>query len=158
MSILDRDVPTSIVQSITQLIAEFAFRVDQHGGLTVADMFDENGYYESDGKRSTGRAAIRAAYEQRAARGPRTSRHLFTNLRIFGGNDGNYKGTSIMLLFARDGHGVHPASPILVADVEDEYRFNSQGEPEIVSRRLTTVFVDPQSRPVLPLGEDRPLT
>lgn len=157
MSSLESEVPSGIVQSITQLVAEFAFRIDQLGGLTVAEMFEENGYYESDGKRSTGRAAIRAAYEQRAARGPRTSRHLFTNLRVFTDADGRYRGTSIMLLFARDGQGVHPANPILVADVEDEYRFNAAGAPEILSRRLTTVFVDPQSKPVLPLGGDLPI-
>lgn len=149
-------VPERLAQSITQLIAEFAYRIDMHGGLTVAELFTEGGYYESDGQRSTGRSAIRAAYEMRAARGPRTSRHLFTNLRFFSDGAGAIRGTSIMLLFARDGDGVHPAQPILVADVDDEYALSDDGRPEIRSRTLTTVFVDPIVKPFLPLGQEVP--
>jgi len=145
-------VPERTAQLIGQLVAEFAYRVDVLGGVTVAEMFCEDGYYESDGQRSTGRAAIRAAYELRADRGPRTSRHLFTNLRIFHDDGGGFRGTSIMLLFAHDGNGVHPAQPILVADVDDEYVLSEAGEPEIRSRRLTTVFVDPVNKPVFPFG------
>lgn len=147
-------VPDHVVRQIDQLVAEFAYRVDFLGGLTVAELFVEDGFYESDGQRSTGRVAIAAAYELRAARGPRTSRHLFTNLRVLEGEDSAYSGTSIMLLFAHDGNGPHPAEPLLVADVEDVYSAREDGRLKILSRRLTTVFVDPLSEPVLPLGHE----
>ncbi len=147
-------IPVEAVLKIHQLVSEFAYRVDMLGGHSVEQLFAEDGYYEADGQRSTGRAAILRAYELRSARGPRTSRHLFTNLRLVWGGKSTYRATTIMLLFARDGDGVHTAEPLLVADVSDEYRVTDDGELEIQSRRLTTVFADPEHKPILPLGHE----
>lgn len=147
-------VTISVSVQIQQLISEFAYRIDLMGGDTVAELFAEDGYYEADGKRSTGRKAIREAYELRSARGPRQSRHLFTNLRVVGTDGSTYCATTIMLLFARDGYGIHAAEPLLVADIEDVYQMDQNGEIVIKSRRLTTVFADPAHQPILPLGHE----
>jgi hypothetical protein len=137
-----------------QLVSEFAYRVDILRGRTVEELFTEDGYYEADGRRSSGRDAIRKAYELRSARGPRTSRHLFTNLRLAEVDSKILRATLIMLLFAHDGEGVFAAQPILVSDVDDEYAIGSDRSLEIRSRRLTTVFVDPSLKPILPLGHE----
>lgn len=159
----DQEVPNALAEialarAVERLMAEFAYRVDFEGGLTTAELFSPDGYYEVDGKRSTGRAAIHQAYVLRAARGRRTSRHLFTNVRVVRLPGGKYGATAIMLLFARDGDGVHPAVPLSVADVSDVYALNTgtatDGLPLIESRTLRTMFADANESPVLPLGHE----
>lgn len=145
---IERDV----VQALYEFIAEFAFRIDYQDGLSVPELFCPDGYYESDGRRATGRDAIRAAYTKRAALGPRTSRHIFTNIRVSRSEDGQYSGTSLMLLFAENGVPPLPAVPLLVADVNDRYEI-VDGEVLLHSRTLSSVFIRPGVDPVLPLGE-----
>jgi SnoaL-like domain len=154
----DQAVEVRLAQAVERLMAEFAYRVDFEQGLTIAELFAPEGYYESDGKRSTGRAAIHQAYVRRAARGPRISRHLFTNVRVVRLPDKKYGATAIMLLFARDGDGVHPAVPLSVADVVDVYALDDKSVdnalPLIESRTLRTIFADENESPVLPLGHE----
>jgi hypothetical protein len=154
----NRWADVTLAQAVERLMAEFAYRVDFEGGLTTAELFSPDGYYEVDGKRSTGRPAIHQAYVLRAARGPRTSRHLFTNVRVVRLPGGKYGATAIMLLFARDGNGVHPAAPLSVADVSDVYALTvgstPNGLPLIESRTLRTMFADENQTPVLPLGHE----
>ena len=139
--------------AIHQLIAEFAYSVDIGNGRNTAELFTNDGWYESDTGRSTGRDAIRKAYSTRAERGPRTSRHIFTNVRIKKCDDNRYEGTSLLLLFAEDGQNPSNAEPMLVADVVDEYVVED-GSALLASRRLRNVFVSPNAEPVLPLGGD----
>jgi hypothetical protein len=154
----DRGAEAALAKAVERLMAEFAYRVDFEKGLMIAELFSPNGFYESDGKRSTGRDAIHQAYVRRAARGPRTSRHLFTNVRVVRLPGGKYGSTAIMLLFARDGEGLHPAVPLSVADVTDVYALDGAsaegGLPLIESRTLRTIFADENETPVLPLGHE----
>jgi SnoaL-like domain len=138
--------------AIHQLVSDFAYSIDMENGERTAELFTEDGWYESDDRRSTGRAAIREAYRRRAARGPRTSRHIFTNLRIERLEDNAYRGTALLLLFAEDGHPPAPANPLLVADVHDVYVLNG-ATARLRSRRLHSIFAAESSVPVLPLGD-----
>lgn len=139
--------------AIHQLISEFAYSIDIENGARTAEFFTEQGWYESDSRRSTGREAIRQAYERRAARGVRTSRHIFTNVRVERVRDSTYRGNSILLLFAEDGHPPLLPIPLLVADVVDEYVFDGNSAL-IRSRQLRSIFRSDSHDPVLPLGED----
>lgn len=139
--------------AIHQLISDFAYSIDIENGARTAELFTEQGWYESDSRRSTGRDAIRLAYERRAARGVRTSRHIFTNVIVERAGDGNYRGKSLLLLFAEDGHPPLLPTPLLVADVEDEYSFDGNSAL-IQSRQLRSIFRSDSHDPVLPLGED----
>lgn len=139
--------------AIHELISEFAYSIDIDNGVRTAELFTEQGWYESDSRRSTGREAIRQAYERRAARGVRTSRHIFTNVKLERVGDSAYRGKSLLLLFAEDGHPPLLPIPLLVADVEDEYFFDGNSAL-IRSRQLRTVFRSDSHDPVLPLGED----
>jgi hypothetical protein len=138
--------------AIHQLVSDFAYSIDMENGERTAEFFTEDGWYQSDNRRSTGREAIREAYRRRAARGPRTSRHIFTNLRIEQVNDRAYRGTALMLLFAEDGYPPAPARPLLVADVEDMYVIDGQ-TARLRSRQLDSIFASESGVPVLPLGE-----
>jgi uncharacterized protein (TIGR02246 family) len=108
--------------AIEELNAEFAYLIDHEQSERVADLFTVDGSYgRSTGERSIGRDAIRRAYASRNAKGPRTARHIFTNLRLrFDARD-RATGTCIMTLFAEDGAPPHVAEPFLVADYNDVY-------------------------------------
>src|SRR5262245_3629345 len=141
-------------QQLEEVNYEFAHRVDFGPAETTADLFVQDGWYAWGEKRSVGREAIREAYRQRAARGVRTARHLFTNLQLTRLSENEALGRSIMLIFAEDGPPPHPAVPLLVADVEDVY-VRERGGWLFRSRQLTDVFTDPKRTAVLPL-ESKP--
>lgn len=140
--------------AIEALNAEFAYRIDHGQGDTVAELFTADGCYgRSTGERSAGRDAIRRAYGLRAAQGPRTARHLFTNLRLQHQAPDLVHGTTILLLFAEDGPPPRTAQPLVVADYEDIYALEADGQWRYRSRIIHTLFVHPSGkRGNLPLG------
>ena len=148
---MDRE--RNIRAELQDLVTEFAHRVDRGPVDTVADLFAPDGWYGSGpDKRSTGRENIRAVYKARAAAGPRTARHLMTNLRLTEIDATHWSGLSIMTIFAENGPPPHPAVPLLVADVEDVFVLH-EGRWLIQSRQLTDLFADPTRTPVLPLAD-----
>jgi ketosteroid isomerase-like protein len=150
---MDRQEQLLARLEIEALNAEFAYLIDRGRCEDVADLFTEDGSYgRSTGERSVGRAAIRAAYAQRKARGERTSRHIFTNLRLTFEKD-RATGQSILTLFAADGPPPHAAEPFLVADYDDVYVRDGEGRWRYRSRTVTWLFLqkDGATSP-LPLG------
>jgi hypothetical protein len=141
--------------AIEELNAEFAYLIDHEQSERVADLFTVDGSYgRSTGERSVGRDAIRRAYASRKAKGPRTARHIFTNLRLkFEARD-RATGTCIMTLFAEDGVPPHVAEPFLVADYNDVYVL-FEDNWRYSARTITWLFMrrDGKVSP-LPLGVD----
>ncbi len=139
-------------QEIEALTIEFWYRVDHENGNGVADLFTEDGVYSVANGQSAGRAAIAESYKQRAARGPRLSRHVQTNLRVVFASDTEARGLSILTLWADDGEApLDLKMPISVSDIEDEYVQEADGAWRIRHRHLRQVFQG--DRPgVLPMG------
>lgn len=126
---------------IERLNAEFAYLIDHDLSEQVAELFTEDGVYgRSTGERSEGRAAIRQSYSVRKSHGPRTARHIFSNLRLEIESDTRVKGTTILTLFANDGVGPHPAEPMLVADYDDIYEKDTDGVWRYRQRIITWLF------------------
>jgi len=140
--------------AIADLIAEFAYLIDHDRSDEVADLFTEDGSYgRISGERSVGRDALKRVYAARSARGVRTARHLFTNVRLAFESNDLVRGTCILLLFAEDGLPPLPAEVNLVSDYEDVFRRSDDGRWRFASRTVRHVFVHPDNRPpVLPLG------
>lgn len=139
--------------AIEALIAEFAYLIDHDQTERVADLFTEDGWYGREGgARSVGREAIRRSYAARAARGARTARHIFTNLRLTVHSADEAEGVCILLLFAADGAPPHPAEPMLVQDYRDTYR-RVDGRWLFASRETRQLFVHPSFERVLTLGK-----
>jgi ketosteroid isomerase-like protein len=129
---------------LDELNVEFAYRIDHGLSDQVADLFTEDGSYgRSTGERSVGRDAIRRAYATRSDRGPRTARHVFTNLRLTEVAEDRVEATSILTLFAHDGPPPHAAEPLLVADYDDTYRRGADGRWRFASRTVTWLFRHP---------------
>lgn len=126
---------------ITELLVEFAWRIDHGAGRGVEELFTEQGYYSLFGHRVVGRDAIRQLYEGRRARGPRVSRHLFTNISVRQGNSsGHWVGRSVLLLHAADGQGQLQTEVPTIIDYSDSYRLNARGTWLFESRETTMVF------------------
>ena len=137
---------------IEALTVEFWFRVDHRNGVGVAELFTEDGVYSVANGQNAGRAAIADSYEQRAARGPRLSRHVQTNHHVTFDSTSVARGLSNLTLWADDGEApLELKMPISVTDVEDEYVKESDGKWRIRHRHLSQVFLG--DRPgVLPMG------
>ena len=139
--------------AIESLIAEFAYLIDHGQTEEVAGLFTEDGWYGREGgARSVGRDAIRKSYAGRAARGERTARHIFTNLRLTVQSADAAEGVCILLLFAADGAPPFPAEPMLVQDYTDTYR-KVDGRWLFASRETRTLFQAGSFERVLTLGK-----
>lgn len=138
------------------LNAEFAYLIDHDQSEGVADLFTEDGVYgRSTGGRSVGRVAIRESYRRRKSSGPRTARHVFTNLRLTPRDDGRIVGTCILTLFARDGLPPLPADPMVVADYDDVYERCDDGRWRFKERIISWVFARDDAASPLVLGAEQ---
>jgi len=149
------ETSSALIRSqLEALNVEFWYRVDHHDGDGVADLFTEDGVYSIPGGRNRGRAAIAESYVKRAARGPRVSRHVHTNLRVTIESPTDARGVSMLTLWARDGEAPLPLTlPVSVSDVEDTYVKGDDGAWRIAHRHITSPLVGDEP-PVLPFAED----
>ncbi|MGV0906705.1 nuclear transport factor 2 family protein [Mycobacterium novum] len=128
---------------IEALITQFAWLIDHEDGRGVAELFTAQGSYtlNGGGLDLRGRAEIDQFYQHRRATGPRTSRHLFSNLHLTAGNEAHARGTCVLTLHAANGHPPHTATdPIMVADFDDTYIRNDDGSWQFERREVTTLF------------------
>ncbi len=139
-------VTAQLRTEIEQLLSEFAHRLDLDHGLRVHELFTEDGSYIIDGRPLTGHETIRSGYEQRAALGLRTGRHLFTNVLVQPDTADRVRVQSVLVLYADDGEPILPARPpLVVADFADVC-VRREGRWLFETRDLKTVFRD--DRPV----------
>jgi SnoaL-like domain len=126
---------------IETLIERFAWLVDHEAGRGIADLFTPDGSYSLNGGGLDlrGRTEIDQFYLHRRAAGPRTSRHLFTNVHLEAGDETRLEGTCVLTLHAADGHPPHPLQPVMVADFDDTY-VHDDGAWRFESRKVTTLF------------------
>jgi hypothetical protein len=152
------DAGALIRAQIEALNVEFWYRVDYQNGVGVAELFCEDGVYSVPGGRNAGRAALDASYVARAARGPRVSRHVHSNLRLTIETPALAHGVSILTLWARDGEAPLALTlPVSVSDVHDTYVRGDDGEWRIQHRHITAAFVGDEPA-VLPFAPDEPTT
>lgn len=127
--------------ALEDLNTGFTHYLDHDRSDELVDLFTEDALYTHGGRRSEGRAAIRALFERRAAAGVRTCRHLSTGLRLDIESPTAALGTSVCLTFAFDGPPpVTPATPYLVADFDDVYRLCADGRWRVAARHIRRVF------------------
>jgi 4-hydroxy-2-oxoheptanedioate aldolase len=123
------------------LLVEFSHRLDIGCGATVDELFAEDGAYVLDGEELRGRERIRSGYARRAARGPRTARHLVSNVRVDPSDSEHARVSSVWVLYAADGEPVLASQvPLVVADIADQCVRSLDGEWLIQRRDLRTLF------------------
>jgi hypothetical protein len=142
---------------IEALHAEFAWLIDRGESAHVADLFLVDGCYgRATGEVSIGREAIRLAYAGRIARGVRTTRHIFTNLRLQQVGPQRVLATSILTLYALDAPPPITTEVMLIADYDDVCQRCENGRWLYASRQVTRICISERMRGGLPLGLSAP--
>lgn len=145
--------PALLHAELSMLVSALWFEIDHRDGAAAAGFFTADAELTFSRRTFHGTAQIDGVYRDRAARGPRVSRHLASNLHVLRREAGAVDAVSALVLFARDGEPPVPATvPVLVADVFD--RFVRPGAPDrapdraphgwlIASRRIESRFLLP---------------
>lgn len=129
------------VWQIQALLTEWAYLIDHGQAAAVVELFTADASFDSAGMLSQGRAELAARFERRQAR-ERTSRHVWSNLRLTALGPDLVQGEAILTVFRHDGPGVGPATAALVLDLRDRYT-QVAGRWRIAARTLTRIFHDP---------------
>ena len=127
--------------ALEDLNAAFTHHLDHGDVAALVDLFTSDAIYTNGHRRSEGRAEIEQLFKNRVARGPRTSRHLYSGLRLTIESETLASGNSVCLSFAADGLPPLPAKPFLVADFVDTYRRERDDRWRIAARHIEPIFV-----------------
>ena len=132
----------SIRLAIEDLNAEFVYLLDHLLVEPLVELFTEDALYTHGERRTQGRAALRVLFEARAASGRRTTRHLYSGLRIHIHDARAASGYCVCASFAADSLPPIPhAEPFLVADFIDEYVRGEDSKWRIARRDIQRIFV-----------------
>lgn len=137
---LTQEARLEIRLALEDLNAAFTHHLD-HGDIpALVALFTSDALYTNGPRESRGHAAIEELFRQRVAKGPRTSRHIYSGLRFEIQSEREATGTSVCLSFAADGLPPLPIKPFLVGDFVDRYRREPDGRWRIAERRIQRVF------------------
>jgi hypothetical protein len=128
--------------AIEDLNSSFVYFLDHDQVEELGDLFTEDAVYTHGERRSEGRAAIRNFFAKRLVARPRTSRHLYSGLRVFIEAPNRARGESVCLTFAADQlPPIKPAIPYLVADFSDVYSLCADHRWRLQQRIISRIFV-----------------
>jgi hypothetical protein len=138
--------------AIEDLNAAFCYHLDHTEVEELLGLFTDDVYYTHGPRRTKGKAELEKVFRSRTAASPRTSRHLYSGLRVDIESATSARGTCVCMTFGQNGEPpLAPAIPILVADFEDAYVRGDDGRWRISERHIRRVFVD--SLHSAPLGQ-----
>jgi 3-phenylpropionate/cinnamic acid dioxygenase small subunit len=105
--------------AVDELLSESAWALDQKDYAAYLNFFTEDATYEVGGRVLRGRAEIARRFTDRE--GERTTRHLYSGLRLASLGGGVWTAESVWLTFAGDGTPpMDRIDPYQVADFRDE--------------------------------------
>ena len=131
----------SIRLAIEELNAAFAYHLDHNHVEPLVDLFTATAVYSHGERRTEGREALRALFIARTAAGVRTTRHLYSGLRIDIHDGRSALGQSVWMAFAANqAPPVGFCTPHLVADFIDRYVLGTDGRWRIEQRDIQRVF------------------
>jgi len=124
-------------REIEALSVEYAWLGDHGRAEMIAELFTEDATLDV-GELLTGMAEIRTALRKRAEQDILT-RHLVTNIRLHGQDDGTVHGTVLLtVLLRKDGGTVNPER--VVAEADDVYALCADGRWRFARRAVAVVF------------------
>jgi hypothetical protein len=127
--------------AIEDLNAAFTYHLDHNQVEPLVDLFTANARYSHGERRTEGREALRSLFIARTAAGVRTTRHLYSGLRIEIHDAHSASGRSVCMAFAAN--QVPPigfCTPNLVADFIDKYVLETDGRWRIEQRDIQRIF------------------
>ncbi|MEY9929639.1 hypothetical protein ABH926_004279 [Catenulispora sp. GP43] len=134
---------------LSMLVTALWFEIDHGDGSAASNFFTADAELTFSRRAFRGTEEIDGVYRDRAARGPRVSRHLMSNLHVLRHDTDRVEAVSALVLHAQDGEPPVPTTvPVLVADVFDS--FVRIGGPDaqnyrwlIAARRIDNRFLTP---------------
>jgi ketosteroid isomerase-like protein len=140
----DDDDVAEVEQAYARLVAAYSHRIDFGDAASVADLFTDDGVWESPELTMAGRDRIRAGFGRRQANAARRSRHVCTNLAVEVVGADVAEGVCYFTLYRAD--GVEPdraapldSGPVIVGDYHDRLVRTAEGW-RIAHRRATAAF------------------
>lgn len=141
--------PALLHAELSVLVNALWFEIDHGDGSGASAFFTSDAELTFSRRTFRGTAEIDGVYATRAARGPRVSRHITSNLHVVRHEHDAVEAVSVLVLHAQDGVPPLPATaPVLVADVIDRF---VRADPDggvgqrwlIASRRIENRFLAP---------------
>jgi ketosteroid isomerase-like protein len=137
--------------ALEDLNTAFCYHLDHNEVEPLLDLFTDDIYYTHGPRKTNGKAELEKVFRSRSATSPRTSRHIYSGLRVEIESPDRARGTCVCMTFGQNGTPpLAPAVPILVADFEDVYARGADGRWRIRERHIHRIFVDSQES--APLG------
>jgi hypothetical protein len=132
-------IPAAVRCDIEALVNEYAWRIDHGHADRLHELYTDDGCFEALDIRCIGRKELQRWGVARAQMQHRTTRHVFTNMRLLFDGEDRICGTVIITLYRRDSAPLGPADLIAVGDYNDVY-VRSNGEWLIHERKLNLIF------------------
>jgi hypothetical protein len=139
--------------AIGELNACFGFALDHACPEQLSDLFTHDAVYRSGANQLRGRSAIVVFFQERAALGPRTTRHLCSSQRLMFSADPDdaartVTGLSVWMSYAANADApIDEVTPFMVADFVDLYRLEDDGHWRIAERSIDPVFKNAGAAP-----------
>lgn len=133
--------------AIERLNADYGYHLDGGDIDSFCALFTDDVIYSNGPRVLEGLDALRSFLASRTAGGPRTSRHMYSGLRIDFTGDDDAVSTSVWMSFAANGEPpINMATPFLVANVDDVYVRRDSGW-FFKERRIMPAFINPDVPP-----------
>jgi hypothetical protein len=129
--------------ALEELNTAFCYHLDHNEVEKLLELFTDDVFYTHGPRRSNGKAELEQVFRSRTAKTPRTSRHLYSGLKVDIESATRARGTCVCMTFGQNGEPpLAPAIPILVADFDDIYERAGDGRWRFRERHIHRIFVD----------------
>jgi SnoaL-like domain len=134
-----------LARTLSVVVTSVWLDVDHSDGSGVSAHFTPDATLTFLAHTVRGRPRIDELYARRAARGPRVTRHVMTNLYVRSATETTAEVLSTLCLFAEDGEPPRPSTtPAMVGDVVDHFERHDR-RWLISSRHIRAAFVAPNA-------------
>ena len=140
--------------ALEDLNTAFCYHLDHNEVEPLLDLFADDIYYTHGSRVSRSRAELEQVFRSRSTTQTRTSRHMYSGLKLEIESATRARGTSVCMTFGQYGEPpLSPAVPTLVADFVDAYVRGADGRWRFQERQIHRIFVAPDNTG--PLGQKK---
>jgi hypothetical protein len=144
----------TIRAALEDLNTAFCHHLDHDDVDALLELFVDDVYYTHGTRVSRGKSELAQVFRGRSATQKRTSRHLYSGLKLDIESATHARGTSVCMTFGQYGEPpLSPAVPTLVADFIDDYVRGDDGKWRFKERHIHRIFVAPDNTG--PLGQNK---
>lgn len=140
--------------ALEDLNTAFCHHLDHNEIEALIDLFADDVYYTHGARVSRGKAELAKVFRGRSTTQVRTSRHMYSGLKLEIESATRARGTSVCMTFGAYGEPpLSPAVPTLVADFVDAYERGTDDRWRFKERHIHRIFVAPDNAG--PLGQSQ---